>query len=49
MILALVLAVGIVATSLLVVGVTSAAAIVPHARAGRVNVRIGLAFGASSM
>lgn len=38
-----------IATSLLVVGVTSAAAIVPHARAGRVNVRIGLAFGASSM
>lgn len=38
-----------IATSLLVVGVTSAAAIVPHARAGRVNARIGLAFGASSM
>jgi hypothetical protein len=38
-----------IATSLLVVGVTSAAALVPHARAGRVNVRIGLAFGASSM
>ena len=38
-----------IATSLLVVGVTSAAAMVPHARAGRVNVRIGLAFGAASM
>jgi uncharacterized membrane protein YfcA len=38
-----------IATSLLVVGVTSAAAMVPHARAGRVNARIGLAFGASSM
>lgn len=38
-----------IATSLLVVGVTSAAAMVPHARARRVNARIGLAFGASSM
>jgi uncharacterized membrane protein YfcA len=38
-----------IATSLLVVGVTSAAAMVPHARARRVNGRIGLAFGASSM
>ena len=38
-----------IATSLLVVGVTSAAAMVTHARAGRVNARIGLAFGASSM
>lgn len=38
-----------IATSLLVVGVTSAAAMVPHARAGRVNARIGLAFGGTSM
>ncbi len=38
-----------IATSLLVVGVTSAAAMVTHARAGRVNTRIGLAFGVSSM
>lgn len=38
-----------IATSLLVVGVTSAAALVPHARAGRVNVRVGLAFATSSM
>jgi len=38
-----------IATSLLVVGITSAAAVIPHARAGRVNVRIGLAFGAASM
>lgn len=38
-----------ITTSLLVVGVTSAAAMIPHARAGRVNARIGLAFGASSM
>ncbi len=38
-----------VATSLLVVGITSLSALVPHARAGRVQVRIGLAFGAASM
>lgn len=37
-----------IATSLLVVGVTSAAAMVPHALRGRVNARIGLSFGASS-
>jgi hypothetical protein len=38
-----------IATSLLVVGVTSAAAMVSHARAGRVEVRTGLLFGAASM
>jgi hypothetical protein len=38
-----------IATSLLVVGVTSAAAVVPHARAGRVQVRLGAGFGAASM
>lgn len=38
-----------IATSLIVVGVTSAAAMLPHVRAGRVNARVGLAFGASSM
>lgn len=38
-----------IATSLLVVGVTSAVALVPHARAGRVRWRTGLVFGASAM
>jgi uncharacterized membrane protein YfcA len=38
-----------VATSLLVVGATSVAALVPHARAGRVKLRTGAIFGASSM
>lgn len=38
-----------IATSLLVVGVTSAAALVTHARAGRVRWRTGLWFGAASM
>lgn len=38
-----------IATSLLVVGATSLVALVPHARAGRVHWRIGLAFGTSSM
>jgi uncharacterized protein len=38
-----------IATSLLVVGVTSLAALVPHARAGRVDYRVGATFGAASM
>ncbi|MFI8370318.1 sulfite exporter TauE/SafE family protein [Streptomyces sp. NPDC085466] len=38
-----------IATSLFVVGVTSLAALVPHARAGRVRWRTGLLFGAFSM
>jgi hypothetical protein len=38
-----------IATSLLVVGVTSAVALVPHARAGRVRWRTGLLFGAAGM
>jgi hypothetical protein len=38
-----------IATSLVVVGLTSAAAMVPHARAGRVDVRIGATFGVASM
>lgn len=38
-----------IATSLLVVGVTSAAAAVAHARAGRVRWRTGLLFGAAGM
>ncbi|MER5961460.1 sulfite exporter TauE/SafE family protein [Streptomyces sp. NPDC002057] len=38
-----------VATSLFVVGVTSLAALVPHARARRVRPRTGLLFGAFSM
>jgi hypothetical protein len=39
-----------IATSLVVVGVTSAAALVPHARRGNVDYRIGLAFaGAGSV
>jgi uncharacterized membrane protein YfcA len=35
--------------SLLVVGATSLVTLIPHLRAGRVRVRIGLVFGASSM
>jgi len=38
-----------IATSLLVVGITSAAAVIPHARAGRVSFGMGAAFGAASM
>ena len=38
-----------IATSLLVVGVTSLAAMLSHARQGRVDWRVGLLFGASSM
>lgn len=38
-----------IATSLLVVGITSLAALVPHARAGRVRWRTGLVFGAAAM
>ena len=38
-----------IATSLLVVGVTSLAALVPHARAGRVRWRTGLVFGVAAM
>lgn len=38
-----------IATSLLVVGSTSAAALVPHARAGRVRWKTGAWFGAASM
>jgi uncharacterized protein len=38
-----------IATSLLVVGATSLAALVPHARGGRVRWRTGLLFGATSM
>ncbi len=38
-----------IATSLLVVGVTSAVSVVSHARAGRVRWRIGLLFGAAGM
>ncbi len=38
-----------IATSLLVVGVTSAAALVPHARSGRVRWRTGLLFGVAGM
>lgn len=38
-----------IATSLLVVGTTSAAALIPHARAGRVRWRTGALFGATSM
>jgi uncharacterized membrane protein YfcA len=38
-----------IATSLLVVGTTSAVALVPHARAGRVQWRTGLLFGAAGM
>lgn len=38
-----------IAMSLIVVGVTSAVALVPHARARRVRWRIGAAFGVASM
>ena len=38
-----------IATSLLVVGTTSAVAVIPHARAGRVRWRTGLIFGAAGM
>ena len=38
-----------IATSLLVVGTTSAAALIPHARAGRVRWKTGALFGANSM
>ncbi|UJR84514.1 sulfite exporter TauE/SafE family protein [Sandaracinus amylolyticus] len=38
-----------IATSLVVVGTTSLAALIPHARAGRVRWRTGLLFGATSM
>lgn len=38
-----------IATSLLVVGATSAAAVLPHARAGRVDARMGAAFAVASM
>lgn len=38
-----------IATSLLVVGTTSAAALIPHARAGRVRWSTGATFGATSM
>jgi uncharacterized membrane protein YfcA len=38
-----------VSGSLLVVGTTSLVALIPHARAGNVHWRIGLAFGATSM
>jgi hypothetical protein len=38
-----------IATSLFVVGATSAAALVPHARAGRVAWRTGLVFGFAGM
>lgn len=38
-----------IATSLFVVGVTSAVGLIPHARAGRVRWRTGLIFGAVSM
>jgi uncharacterized membrane protein YfcA len=38
-----------IATSLLVVGATSAAGVVPHARAGRVRWRTGLIFGLAGM
>ncbi len=38
-----------IATSLLVVGATSAAALIPHARAGRVRWKTGALFGLNSM
>lgn len=38
-----------IATSLFVVGVTSAAGVLPHARAGRVRWRTGLLFGVAGM
>ena len=38
-----------IATSLLVVGVTSLAALIPHARAGRVKMKTGMIFGGAGM
>jgi uncharacterized protein len=38
-----------IATSLLVVGITSVAAVIPHARAGAVRWRTGLVFGVAGM
>ncbi len=38
-----------IATSLLVVGVASAVGVISHARAGRVEFRTGLLFGAAGM
>ncbi len=38
-----------IAGSLLVVGLTSGVTLIPHLRAGRVRIRIGLVFGAASM
>jgi uncharacterized membrane protein YfcA len=38
-----------IATSLLVVGVTAAVGVLPHARAGRIRWRTGLVFGAAGM
>jgi len=38
-----------IAASLFVVGTTSLFALIPHARMGRVDVRVGLLFGAASM
>lgn len=38
-----------IAASLFIVAVTSAVALVPHARAGRVRWRVGLAFGAAGL
>lgn len=38
-----------IATSLFVVGLTSLAALVPHARSGNVDVRMGLTFGGAGM
>jgi uncharacterized membrane protein YfcA len=38
-----------IAGSLLIVGATSLVTLIPHLRAGRVRMRIGLVFGASSM
>ncbi|MGS2615822.1 sulfite exporter TauE/SafE family protein [Micromonospora sp. LZ34] len=38
-----------IATSLLVVGVTSAVGVLPHARAGRIRWRTGLVFGVAGM
>ncbi|SCL59651.1 sulfite exporter TauE/SafE family protein [Micromonospora peucetia] len=38
-----------IATSLLVVGVTSAVGVLPHARSGRIRWRTGLVFGAAGM
>lgn len=40
---------GAIATSLVIVGVTSATGVLSHARAGRVEWRVGLLFGAAGM